>query len=160
MLHRTVLLFMTCRCAARLVAQELENLQIHGFATQGFLFSSNNNCLTMKSSSGSLQWTEAAISVTDAVTDKLRIGIQLPTYQIAASARRPWSSTWMSGTTPTNSATQAQSRIHRTGIHAKGMQIRIDMLGVGCRNSWSDPVGSRVTLGDSVKVLLVRNSSQ
>jgi hypothetical protein len=147
MLRRTVLLFMTCRCAVRLVAQELENLQIHGFATQGFLFSSNNNCLTMKSSSGSLQWTEAAISVTDAVTDKLRIGIQLPTYQIAASARRPWSSTWMSGTTPTNSATQAQSRIHRTGIHAKGMQIRIDMLGVGCRNSWSDPVGESGNLG-------------
>jgi hypothetical protein len=55
MLRRTVLLFMTCRCAVRLVAQDLENLPIHGFATQGFLYSSNNNCRTIKSSSGSLQ---------------------------------------------------------------------------------------------------------
>jgi hypothetical protein len=82
MLRRTVPLFMACLCAVRLVAQDLENLQIHGFATQGFLFSSNYNCLTMKSSSGSLQWTEGAISVTDAVTDKLRIGIQLHMYQM------------------------------------------------------------------------------
>jgi hypothetical protein len=36
MLRRTVLLFMTCRCAVRLVAQELENLQIHGFASRAF----------------------------------------------------------------------------------------------------------------------------
>lgn len=82
MLRRTVLLFVTCLCAVRLVAQDLENLQIHGFATQGFLFSSHNNYLTMKSSSGSLQWTEGAISVTDEVTDKLRIGIQLHMYQM------------------------------------------------------------------------------
>ena len=82
MLRRTVLLFMICRCAVRLVAQKLENLQIHGFATQGFLFSSNNNCLTMKSSSGSLQWTEGAISVADQVTDKLRVGIQLHMRQM------------------------------------------------------------------------------
>jgi hypothetical protein len=79
--RRTALLLVVC-CAARLVAQDLENIQIHGFATQGFLYSSHNNYLTMKSSSGSLQWTEGAISVADQVTDKLRVGIQLHMRQM------------------------------------------------------------------------------
>ena len=63
-------------------AQDLDNLQIHGFATQGFLFSSQNNYLTMKSSSGSVQWTEGAVNVSDAVNDKLRVGIQLHMYHV------------------------------------------------------------------------------
>jgi hypothetical protein len=77
-----VLLLVVCVCAGRLAAQDLSDIQIHGFATQGFLFSSNNNYLSLKSSSGSLQWTEGAISVTDPVTDKLRIGIQLHMQQM------------------------------------------------------------------------------
>ena len=63
-------------------AQNLDNLQIHGFATQGFLYSSRNNYLTMNSSSGSLRWTEGAVSVSDAVTDNLRIGIQFHMYEM------------------------------------------------------------------------------
>jgi hypothetical protein len=76
-------LFVTilCLCTSGL-AQDLDNLQIHGFATQGFLYSTNNNYLTMKSSGGSLQWTEGAISLNDAVSDKLRVGIQLHMYQM------------------------------------------------------------------------------
>jgi hypothetical protein len=71
-----------CLGAAALRAQDLENIQIHGFATQGFLFSSNNNYLGMQSSAGSLRWTEGAVSVTDSVTDNLRVGIQLHAYQM------------------------------------------------------------------------------
>ena len=63
-------------------AQDLGNIQIHGFATQGFLFSSNNNYLTMDSSKGSLQWTEGAISLSDPLTDNLRVGIQLHMFQM------------------------------------------------------------------------------
>lgn len=70
---------LVCACAA---AQDMDHLQIHGFATQGFLYSSNNNYLTMKSGEGSLQWTEGAVSISDAVTDKLRIGMQLHMSQI------------------------------------------------------------------------------
>ncbi len=54
-----------------------QNLQIHGFATQAFVFSTNNNYLGMDTSSGSTAWTEAAINVNDPVTSKLRAGIQL-----------------------------------------------------------------------------------
>lgn len=76
------MLLLVCLCAIACAGQDLDNLQIHGFATQGFLYSSNNNYLTMKSSSGSLQWTEGAISINDAVTDKLRVGIQVHMYQM------------------------------------------------------------------------------
>jgi hypothetical protein len=80
--RRVVLLFVLCTCAARVPAQDLGNIQIHGFATQGFLFSSNNNYLTMDSSSGSLRWTEGAISLNDPLTDNLRFGIQLHMFQM------------------------------------------------------------------------------
>jgi len=82
-MRRIVLIVILLSLSSRgVAAQDLENLQIHGFATQGFLFSSQNNYLTMKSSSGSLQWTEGAISVNDGVSEKLRIGIQLHMYQV------------------------------------------------------------------------------
>jgi len=71
-----------CFCTARIAAQDLDNLQIHGFATQGILYSANNNYLTMQSSGGSLQWTEGAVSLNDAVSDKLRVGIQIHMYQM------------------------------------------------------------------------------
>lgn len=75
--RRGMLTWVICLCAIGSAAQDLENLQIHGFATKSFLFSTNNNYLTMKSSDGTLQWTEGAVSVSDAETEKLRFGIQL-----------------------------------------------------------------------------------
>ena len=71
-----------CLCGGLAVGQDLESVQIHGFATQGFLFSSNNNFATMKSSSGSLQWTEGGVSLSDSISEKLRVGIQLHMYQM------------------------------------------------------------------------------
>jgi len=95
--RRTVPLLLLCMCAVNLLAQDLENLQIHGFATQGFLFSSNNNYLSMKSSTGSLQWTEGAISVSDPVTDNLRVGIQLHMYQVGRFGGPNVNVDWASG---------------------------------------------------------------
>ena len=97
MLRRGLVLFLFCLCAVMGAAQDLENLQIHGFATQGFLYSSHNNYLTMKSSAGSLQWTEGAISVSDAVTNKLRIGIQLHMYHMGQFGGPDVRVDWASG---------------------------------------------------------------
>ena len=80
--RRVVLALGLCMGAVRLGAQDLGNLQIHGFATQGFLYSSHNNYLTMQSSSGSLQWTEAAVTLTDSVSDNLRFGVMVHMYQM------------------------------------------------------------------------------
>jgi len=55
---------------------DLGNLQIHGFATQSLAKSSHNNYLSMDTSGGSLQWTEAAVAISDQAGSKLRIGVQ------------------------------------------------------------------------------------
>jgi len=49
-------------------AQSLDdlNIQIHGYATQGFLYTTQNNILTTSSSNGSPAWTEAVVNVTAA----------------------------------------------------------------------------------------------
>jgi hypothetical protein len=59
-------------------AQSLEdlNIQLHGYATQGFLYTTQNNFLTTESSNGSASWTEAVVNVTAKPVSKLRIGVQ------------------------------------------------------------------------------------
>ena len=59
-------------------AQSLEdlNLQIHGYATQGLLYTTQNNILTTGSSDGSPAWSEAVINVGTQPISKLRIGVQ------------------------------------------------------------------------------------
>ena len=70
--------------AARAQSPDDLNLQIHGFATQGFLYSNANNYLGMNTSSGSTGWTEAAVNVNDQVTDKLRVGVQFHYTRLGA----------------------------------------------------------------------------
>jgi hypothetical protein len=64
--------------AALVSAQSLDdlNIQIHGFATQGFLYTTQNNIFTTESSNGSPAWTEAVVNVTAQPESKLRIGFQ------------------------------------------------------------------------------------
>jgi hypothetical protein len=63
---------------AALSAQSLEdlNIQIHGYATQGFLYTTNNNILTTSSSDGSPEWSEAVVNVGGQPSSKLRVGVQ------------------------------------------------------------------------------------
>jgi hypothetical protein len=81
MIRRTLLGLFVCLCASAVFAQEFSGIQIHGFVTQGVLYSTNNNLFTMPTSNGSAQWTDGAISISDSVSDKLRVGIQLHAYQ-------------------------------------------------------------------------------
>jgi hypothetical protein len=64
--------------AIPVAGQSLEdlNIQIHGYATQGFLYTTQNNILTTSSSNGSPAWTEAVVNVTSQPTSKLRVGMQ------------------------------------------------------------------------------------
>jgi len=59
-------------------AQSLEelNVQIHGYAAQGFLYTTNNNMLTTHSSDGSPAWTEAVLNIGAQPIPKLRIAVQ------------------------------------------------------------------------------------
>jgi len=52
------------------------NLQVHGYATQGFVYSSNNNWDTTSSTDGSAAWTEAVVNLTAQPQFRLRVGVQ------------------------------------------------------------------------------------
>lgn len=97
MLRRLPLFLLVCICTGNLYAQNLADIEIHGFVTQGFLFSSHNNYLTMQSSAGSLQWTDGAVSFSDSLTDKLRVGIQLHMYQLGQLGGPNVDVDWASG---------------------------------------------------------------
>jgi hypothetical protein len=56
------------------------NLQVHGYATQGFVYSTNNNWDTTNSTDGSSAWTEAVVNLTAQPESRLRIGVQARYY--------------------------------------------------------------------------------
>ncbi len=51
-------------------------VQIHGFASQGFIYTDDNNWLTMHTSQGSGAFTDFGANASMQVTDRLRIGVQ------------------------------------------------------------------------------------
>jgi hypothetical protein len=60
------------------VAQSLDdlNIQVHGYAAQGFLYTTHNNILYADSTNGSPAWTEAVLNVSAVPTPKLRVAVQ------------------------------------------------------------------------------------
>ena len=63
-----------------LQAQEFKLLdrtvQVHGFVSQGFIYTNDNNWLTMNTSQGSAAFTDFGLNMSSQVTDKLRVGAQ------------------------------------------------------------------------------------
>ncbi len=59
-------------------AQNLDdlNLQVHGYATQAFIYSNHNNWDTTGSTDGSPAWTEAVVNLTIQPQCRLRVGVQ------------------------------------------------------------------------------------
>jgi hypothetical protein len=81
------------------VAQSLDdlNIQFHGYATQGFLYTNDNNMYTARTSDGSPAWTEAVVNLTAQPMAKLRIGAQgrfflLGNYGDGQSVTLDWAS--------------------------------------------------------------------
>ena len=53
------------------------SVQFHGFASQGFAYSNENNYLTMKTAKGSFAFTDGGVNVSTQLTDKFRVGGQV-----------------------------------------------------------------------------------
>jgi hypothetical protein len=51
--------------------------QVHSFASQGFMYTSDNNYMTMNTSNGSFAFTDFGANVSTQITDKFRVGAQL-----------------------------------------------------------------------------------
>ncbi|MGB9491657.1 MAG: hypothetical protein WCA92_14445, partial [Terriglobales bacterium] len=64
-----------------LQAQEFQifdrTVQVHGFVSQGFVYTGGNNWLTMNTRSGSGAMTDMGLNVSSQVTDSLRLGAQV-----------------------------------------------------------------------------------
>jgi hypothetical protein len=52
-------------------------VQVHGFASQGFVYTDQNNWLTMNTSQGSAAMTDMGLNLSSQLTDKFRIGAQV-----------------------------------------------------------------------------------
>jgi hypothetical protein len=80
-------------------AQSLEdlNIQIHGYATQSFAYTTNNNWNSMDTSDGSPAWTEAVVSVTAQPSQKLRFGAQARYFLMGESFGNAITLDWASG---------------------------------------------------------------
>jgi hypothetical protein len=61
------------------------NLQIHGYAAQGFLYTTHNSIFYANSSSGSPAWTEAVANISVQPAPGLRVGLQAR-YQLLGSS--------------------------------------------------------------------------
>jgi hypothetical protein len=64
-----------------LKAQEFKLLdrtvQVHGFVSQGFVYTNDNNWLTMNTSQGSAAFTDFGLNMSGPLTDRLRVGAQV-----------------------------------------------------------------------------------
>src|SRR5271157_349294 len=83
-MHRQIVkvaLFCLCVGQTALQAQEFKlfdrTIQFHGFASQGFIYTNDNNWLTMHTSQGSGAFTDFGANASMQVTDKFRIGAQV-----------------------------------------------------------------------------------
>ncbi len=56
--------------------------QIHGFASEGFMYSGNNNYLSAYTTNGSFAMTDAGANISSQITDKFRIGAQVYIYNV------------------------------------------------------------------------------
>lgn len=83
MRRRIVKLALIFSCAAPIAVHAQESkvfdrtVQIHGFASQGFVYTDENNWLTMHSSQGSGAMTDFGANVSTQITDKFRVGAQV-----------------------------------------------------------------------------------
>jgi hypothetical protein len=53
------------------------NLQVHSFASQGFMYSNQNNYMSMPTDKGSFAMTDGGANISTNITDKFRVGAQM-----------------------------------------------------------------------------------
>jgi hypothetical protein len=69
------------------------DVQVHGYAAQGFFYTTHNNVFYANSSSGSPAWTEVVLNVTAQPEPKLRVGVQAR-YQLLGDSGNEVTMDW------------------------------------------------------------------
>jgi hypothetical protein len=87
MRRRILRWILVCLCVGETAgAQEFRlwnrSVQVHGFASQGFVYTSKNNWLTMNTVDGSGAMTDMGLNVSSQLSDRLRVGAQVYDYNL------------------------------------------------------------------------------
>lgn len=61
--------------------------QVHGTLSQGFIYGSGNNYLTMDTSDGTAKWSEGAVNASVPIRDNFRAGVQVHSYLMGQLGR-------------------------------------------------------------------------
>lgn len=77
MLKTVVGSLMAIATAPALSAFDLGEVDIHGFVSQGYLISNENDYLSSESEGGTFEYNEVGLNLATNVTDNLRVGVQL-----------------------------------------------------------------------------------
>lgn len=72
-------------------------VQVHGFMSQGFLYSDVNNYLTAPTSDGTFAFTDGGLTLASQVTDKFRVGAQGYSRKIGKMGNGQVTLDWASG---------------------------------------------------------------
>lgn len=72
-------------------------VQVHGFVSQGFLYSDVNNYLTMPTSEGSFAFTDGGLTLGSQITDRFRVGAQSYVRNIGKMGNGQVTLDWASG---------------------------------------------------------------
>jgi len=80
-LRQILTILAICATPVAVRAQEFklfnQSFQVHGFVSQGFVGTNQNNWLTMNTSSGSLAMTDVGANISTQIADKFRVGAQV-----------------------------------------------------------------------------------
>jgi hypothetical protein len=76
-----LLLALLCAAPGAAHAQEFKlldhDIQVHGWLSQGFVYTNDNNWLTMNTSGGSAAFTDFGLNMSTRLADRLRVGAQV-----------------------------------------------------------------------------------
>jgi len=76
-LFTVLLVFLSAQAAGALELGSTGQVSIHGFITQGYILSSDNNFFGPTSGDGSFEFNERGINFSSEVSDRLRLGLQV-----------------------------------------------------------------------------------
>ena len=76
------------------------DVQVHSFASQGFMYSNQNNYMSMPTSDGSFAFTDGGANISTRITDKFRVGAQFYLRNIGELGNWKPTIDWMMGGLP------------------------------------------------------------
>lgn len=77
-------------------AVDLDQIQIHGFASQGYLRSTNNDYLRADTKDGTIEFSEVGFNITSKLTDRLRVGMQVLSRDLGSAGNDTLGFDWAS----------------------------------------------------------------